>query len=91
MCFDLLYHCVSGSMFNENGVQQGSTLDRNHWKMFNIKYIFPSNKTNCSSMRNFFIIDGCFNCVTSRAKALGWLKKEVEENEFRTFQVGHLE
>ena len=42
-------------------------------------------------------IDGCFNCVTSRVKVLGWLeKKKKEEEEKRKkinnsgFQVGHL-
>ena len=33
------------------------------------------------------------NCVTSRIKVLGWLKKEskkISNSGFRLFQVGHL-
>ena len=30
-------------------------------------------------MENILKIDGCFNCVTSRIKALGWLKKKKDE------------
>ena len=30
-------------------------------------------------MENILTINGCFNCVTSRIKALGWLKKKKDE------------
>ena len=43
------------------------------------------------------MIDGCFNCVTFRITALGWLEKKEERkkkmmnnSEFRPLQVGHL-
>ena len=33
-------------------------------------------------MRNFLtVVDGCFNCVTSHVKMLGWLEKKKEEEE----------
>ena len=39
--------------------------------------------TKLPSFRNiFFTIDGCFNCVTSCVKALGWLREELRTCQF---------
>ena len=37
--------------------------------------------TKRPSLGKFFTIDGCFNCVTSRDKALGWLKRKKERKK----------
>ena len=63
-------------MLNQNGVQHGSTLLRDRWKVLNI------NWTKSPSLGNFLMVDGRFNCVTSYVKVLGWLKKEEECEQF---------
>ena len=80
--------------YTKNGIQYGSALLRNRWKMLSIDYSFASNKAKGPSLGNNLMTYGCFNCVIFRVKALGWLKKkegkEMNNSRFQLFQVGHL-
>ena len=37
--------------------------------------------TKEQSLGNFFTVYGCFNCVTSHVKVLGWLERKVRRRK----------
>ena len=44
---DIIFcHCVGRYMFNDNGVQHGSTLLRDRWKTLNVDFCFKLSKKN---------------------------------------------
>ena len=67
-------------MLNKNSVYHGrGSLEDAQRRLY-----FRSKLTTetCIFWGNFLTVNGHFNCVTSRVKALGWLEKKMNIDRF---------